>query len=39
MTVFEFNLIPIAIIIGFAITRVLVAWASVIRNWSTIRKP
>ena len=39
MSNFEFNLIPIAIIIGFAITRVLAVWASVIRNWPTIQQP
>ncbi len=39
MSAFEFSLIPIAIIIGFAITQLLSLWASLIRNWQTTSHP
>ena len=39
MSAFEFSLIPIAIVIGFAITQLLSLWASLIRNWQSISQP
>ncbi len=39
MSAFEFSLIPIAIVIGFAITQLLSLWASLIRNWQAVSQP
>ena len=37
MTGFEFGLIPVAIIIGFALTRILTCWGQVVRRWSELQ--
>ncbi len=39
MSGFEFGLIPIAIVIGFAVTKILNAWGHVVRHWSSFDKP
>ena len=39
MSGFEFGLVPVAIIIGFALTKILNAWGHVVRRWSTLHKP
>ena len=39
MTGFEFSLIPVAIIVGFALTRILSCWGQVVRQWSELEKP
>jgi hypothetical protein len=39
MSGFEFGLIPIAIVVGFAITRILSAWGTVVRQWSSLKSP
>lgn len=39
MSVFEFSLIPIAIIIGFGITQLLSFWANLARNWRSVSRP
>jgi hypothetical protein len=39
MSAFEFAMIPVAIVIGFALTRLLNCWASITKGWSTFRKP
>ena len=39
MSAFEFFMIPIAIVIGFALSRLLNSWASIANSWSTFEKP
>ena len=39
MTGFEFAMIPVAIVIGFALTRLLNDWAYIIAHWSSFDKP
>lgn len=39
MTGFEFSLIPVAIIIGFALTQILLCWGRIVREWSRIQRP
>ena len=39
MTGFEFSLIPVAIIVGFALTRILSRWGQVVRQWSSLQIP
>lgn len=39
MSGFEFSLIPVAIIIGVALTQILGCWARVIRHWPRLQNP
>ena len=39
MTGFEFGLVPVAIIIGFALTQILIGWGKVVRQWSMLQNP
>jgi hypothetical protein len=39
MTGFEFSLIPVAIIVGFALTRILTCWGQIVRTWSNLHTP
>ena len=39
MSGFEFAMIPIAIVIGFALTRLLNCWAHIVNCWSSFEKP
>ena len=39
MTGFEFGLIPVAIIIGFALTQILTCWGQVVREWASLQNP
>ena len=39
MTGFEFSMIPVAIVIGFAITRLLNNWAQIFVTWDQIKNP
>ncbi|MEE4145133.1 MAG: hypothetical protein V2I26_10080, partial [Halieaceae bacterium] len=35
----EFALVPIGIVLGYGVTKIMVAWADVIHSWPHIRRP
>ena len=39
MSGFEFGLIPVAIIVGFALSQILIAWGHIVRQWSALQRP